>query len=352
MDLEVGPIKRLLLTVPVLLAVLLSGCQNAFGFINARWISEITLDCQPADGRAQSEPFESRTFTDPAFIKLMADAMNGSKRVQNDLYHGAEFKMKLTFGDGYTEDYILNLGEAIGKQGLLVPAENSAKGYTVSAKDADKLRKLVYGEADSAADAVTEAAQASVTVSGPVTVSRNDLFPVTGKHEFLDLQLLQGQYSEDWTASSAAGGRSWSGIFRLVVTDEQGQALSTFALSQHFSEELSFGEFFPIQFGDYNGDGNPDFAIGQYGSSNGSFVRLFTLNPDYSIQELNIQGDQELFISSPDRYSMKFDEAEGGFKASHYDNAMGRQVEVFYRWDGTAFQQVNTGSQASAEGME
>ncbi|MNC14575.1 hypothetical protein D3C75_623590 [compost metagenome] len=282
----------------------------------------------------------------------MADAMNGSKRLQNDLYHGAEFKMKLTFGDGYTEDYILNLGDAKGKQGLLVPAENSTKGYTLSAKNADKLRKLVYGETGSAADAGSEAAEASVTVKGPVTVSRNDLFPVTGNHEFLDLQLLQGQYSEDWTASSASGGRSWSGEFRLVVTDEQGQALSTFALSRHFSEELHFGELFQIQFGDYNGDGNPDFTIGQYGSSNGSVVKLFTLNPDHSIQELHIQGAQELFISSPDRYSMKLDEAEGGFKASHYDNALGRQVEALYRWDGTVFQQLDTESQASEEGTE
>ncbi|MBW4083061.1 hypothetical protein [Paenibacillus sp. S150] len=322
----------------ILLAVLLSGCQNAFGFINAKWISEITLDYEPLDGKQAAGPFESRTFTDPAFIKVMADAMNGSKRIQGKLDYGVEFRMKLTYGDGYTEGYILNLGEDRGNRGLLVPEDNSGKGYSVSVKNADKLRKLVYDEESSGADAGgLEAAQASVTVNGPVTVSRNDLLPVTGMHRYLNLQLLQGQYSEDWTTPSALGGRSWSGTFRLAVSDEQGEAISSFALSRYFTEELSFGELFQIRFGDYNGDGNPDFTIGQYGSSNGSFFKLFTLNMDnYSIRELNIQGATELFISSEDRHSVKLGQVDGGFKAGRYDNALGKQVEDLYRWDGNA----------------
>ncbi|MGN7765049.1 hypothetical protein [Paenibacillus sp. 22594] len=172
--------KRLLLMVPVLLAVLLSGCQNAFGFINARWISEITLDFQSQDGKAEDGPFESKTFTDPAFIKLMADAMNGSKRISGELDYGVEFRMKLTYGDGYTENYILNLGEDSGNLGLLVSEENSGKGYSVSVKNADKLRKLVYAKGSSAIDTGSEAAEASVAVNRPVTILQSDLFPVTG----------------------------------------------------------------------------------------------------------------------------------------------------------------------------
>ncbi|WP_379153420.1 hypothetical protein [Paenibacillus sp. sgz5001063] len=168
--------KRLLLMVPVLLAVLLSGCQNAFGFINAKWISEITLDYQLSDSKVQDGPFESKTFTDPAFIKLMADAMNGSKRIKGELDYGAEFRMKLTYGDGYTEDYILNLGEASGNRGLLVSEENSGKGYSVPVKNADKLRKLVYAEESSATDTGSEAAEVLVTVSRPVRT--NSDFPV------------------------------------------------------------------------------------------------------------------------------------------------------------------------------
>ncbi|MEK3757541.1 hypothetical protein MKZ07_03795 [Paenibacillus sp. FSL P4-0338] len=50
---------------------------------------------------------------------------------------------------------------------------------------------------------------------------------------------------------------------------------------------------------DYNGDGNPDFTIGQYGSGHGSV-----------------------------------------FKLKQYINSLGKQVETTYRWDGSAFQEA------------
>jgi hypothetical protein len=270
----------------------------------------------------------------------MAAAMNTSKRISGDLDYDANFDIKLRYGDGYTEDFILSLSEQEGRTGLLLPAEHSSNGYTVSAKNADKLRKLIFGEPGSTA-ALSEAAAASVETQGPVTVSRNELFPVTGQREFLNLQLLQGSYSEDWSSPSPLGGRSWSGEFRLELTDEQGDILSTFKLSKAFPEVLSFGDLFRIQFADYNGDGNPDFTIGQYGSSNGSMFKLFTINPDHSIGELPVKGAASgLFISSPDRYSVKLDLAADGFRAGHYDNSTGKQAETAYRWDGSAFEEA------------
>jgi hypothetical protein len=182
---EVEPIRRLLLILPVLLVVLLSGCQNAFGYINARWISEIDLTYD--SGEAETAPFESMIFKDGEFIKTMASAMNTSTRIAGELDYDADFRMKLVYGDG-----------------------------------------------------------------------------------------------------------------------------------------------------------NPDFTVGQYGSGNGSLFKLFTLRPDHTIRELQIKGAASgLFISSPDRYSVKLDAAEGGFLAGHYDNALGQQIETAYRWDGAAFQEVS-----------
>lgn len=333
------PIRRRLLFLPVLLAVLLTGCQNAFGYINSRWISEISLTYKNMAGRGEAAPFESRTFTDPEFIRTMAEAMNTSKRISGDLDYDANFDFELVYGDGYTEDYILNLSAQEGRPALLLPAKHSSNGYTVSVRNADKLRKLIFSTG-SAAAASLEKAGAQVQTQGPVTVSRNDLLPVTGRSEFLNVQLLDGSYREDWSSASQLAGRSWSGQFRLEIANELGEAVGTFALSRHFSEELSFGDLFQIRFGDYNGDGNPDFTIGQYGSSNGSLFKLFTLGPDHSIRELQIKGAASgLFISSPDRYSVKLDEVDGGFKASHYDNSLGKQVEIIYHWDGNAFEE-------------
>ncbi|WNS45855.1 hypothetical protein [Paenibacillus sp. MMS20-IR301] len=334
-----APIRRLWLILPVLLVVLISGCQNAYGYINARWISEINLvyDSYEGDGAAASV---TKHFTDGAIIKTVADAMNTSKRIPGVLDFDADFSMELLYGDGYKEEYILGLGQTEGNKGLLLSAEDTEKGYSISAENADKLRRLIFSRGNAAA-ARSEADGAAVETQGPVTLSRNDLFPVTGNKEFLNLQLLQGSYHENWSTASPLAGRSWSGQFRLALTNEAGEALGTFALSRHFPEELSFGDLFQIQFADYNGDGNPDFTIGQYGSGNGSLYKLFTLKANHTIEELPVEGaDSGLFISSPDRYSVKLERIDGGFRASHYDNSVGKQIETAYRWNGTAFQRV------------
>lgn len=74
----------------------------------------------------------------------MAAAMNSSKRIAGELDYDADFRMKLVYDDGYTEDYILGLGREEGNSGLLLSAERSGTEYTVSASNADNLRKLIF----------------------------------------------------------------------------------------------------------------------------------------------------------------------------------------------------------------
>jgi hypothetical protein len=344
--LEVIFIKRVFLFVPLLLVLILSGCQNAFGYINAKWINEAHLTYHSSEQKertAQEEPFETKSFSDAAVIKTLADAMNKSKRLQGELDYDADFAMKLVYGDGYIEEYHLGLGEAKGHTGLLVAADHSGKGYTIPVKHADKLRDIIFGDTSmEVQEPVASAVQAAVAVKGPVTISRNELFPVTSREEFLNLRLVQGQYSEDWVTLGPLAGRNWRGDFELVVTDAQNKVLSTFPLSQHFQEPLEFGSFFQMEFGDYNGDGDPDFTIGQYGSSNGSFFKLFTLGEDHVIRELGIKPAQELFISSPERYSVKLEKQDQtSFMTTYYDNAQGKELQALYQWDGADFQRVH-----------
>ena len=96
------------------------------------------------EGRAERAPFESKSFSDEEFIQTMAAAMNSSKRIAGELDYDADFRMQLVYDDGYTEDYILGLGREEGNSGLLLSAERSGTGYTVSASNADKLRKLIF----------------------------------------------------------------------------------------------------------------------------------------------------------------------------------------------------------------
>ncbi|MFC3748676.1 hypothetical protein [Paenibacillus sp. GCM10012306] len=328
----------------LLAVIVLSGCQNAFGYINAKWIHEISLAYHQLDQQSEQQAalVESKSISDAALIKTVAEAMNKSKRIQGELDYEPDFSMKLVYGDGYTEEYALGLGEEKGHKGLLVASVNSGKGYSIPVKYADKLRDVIFRpEGSDVEQPAASSVQAAVAVKGPVTLSRNELFPLTGREEYLNLRLLQGQYSEDWATKGPFSGKNWSGTFELVVTDAEDKVLSTFPLSRHFQEGLEFQSFFQLEFGDYNDDGDPDFTIGQYGSSNGYFFKLFSLGKDHVIRELPIQPTGEMFISSPERYSVKLDQADKtSFKTTYYDNSVGQELHALYQWNGTEFQRV------------
>lgn len=343
--LEAVRIRRLLCVVSLLVVTLLSGCKNDVGFINARWITGVSLTPVISSDQNQadhSEHSETLMLKDSTLIKTLAEAMNKSNKLSGELDWAPEFKMELVYGDGYSKDYYIAIGDELGYKGVFTTAENGGQGYSIPVKNSDQLRKLIFGTVDQANIEQTESLESSVKVTGPVTISHNDLSPVTARAEFLNLQLLDGTYSEDWTTSGPLMGRNWSGRFGLALIDDQGRTLNSFPLSEHFEDPIIFNDFFQIQFEDYNGDGDPDFTLGQYGSSNGYFYKLFTLRKNNVIEELPIQSGSDLFISSPKGYSIKLDKVDDhSFKRSYYDNAAGKQLEDIFQWNGSAFQKVD-----------
>ena len=103
------------------------------------------------------------------------------------------------------------------------------------------------------------------------------------------LECVSGTYN----SRASFWDRAWSGTFRFrlidgTVTDagEEGGITSC-------ELELAFNGPFELYVDDYNGDGQPDFALTQFGStSGGDYGKLFTLNPDGTVSELPIQGDR------------------------------------------------------------
>jgi len=79
------------------MALILSGCQNSFGYINARWISEVSLTFDPLyQYKQQKFPLESKTYTEGAFIETLAEAMNKSERIMGELDYDANiFSLRL-----------------------------------------------------------------------------------------------------------------------------------------------------------------------------------------------------------------------------------------------------------------
>lgn len=183
----------------------------------------------------------------------------------------------------------------------------------------------------------------SITVSSPMTIAKSDLYPDFQIREYLSVQLVKGSYSEDWNPSPLMG-RIWTGDFEFVLSDENGNVIQRKPLNDFYQEKLMFNSFFDIKFGDYNGDGDIDFTIGQYGSSNGNVYKIFTLSKDGQIRELKIKGQNELAISGGDgRYSTKLIKSGSqSFQKKYYDNAKGKTIEDTYKWDGQEFMKTMT----------
>ncbi|MBP1990874.1 hypothetical protein [Paenibacillus eucommiae] len=159
----------------------------------------------------------------------------------------------------------------------------------------------------------------------------------TSKGRKLLLRMTDGVYREEQEPGPYEGGR-WEGKFQLDVLDEQTKLVAGLDLNKGFQEELlSFHDKFDITFADYNGDGNPDFSIGQYASSNLYTYLLFTVTKD-GISQLPIKGVPDLF-SSQRTYSPLFTKVnDTTIKTSFYDNSKGQDVEQSFSWTGEAFE--------------
>jgi bla regulator protein BlaR1 len=182
-----------------------------------------------------------------------------------------------------------------------------------------------------------------IIIQSPMTVSNNSLFPINGQHQYLRLKMVKGKYYEDWKPGALMG-TIWEGYYVIELTDDLGNTIAQTDLSKIYKEPLIFNSNFQIQFDDYNNDGDLDFTIGQYGSSNGSNYKVFTLRKDGKIEELPIKGYPSLFISdTTGYYSTKLTKVDKiTFKKEHYDNSKQKRFEDIFRWDGKEFFQVES----------
>jgi bla regulator protein BlaR1 len=184
---------------------------------------------------------------------------------------------------------------------------------------------------------------AGITIESPMTLSNNDLFSVSGEHQYLRLKMIRGRYHEDWSPGAYMG-TLWEGDYVIELNDESGSVLASTDLSKVYQEPLIFNCAFQLQFDDYNNDGDPDFTIGQYASGNGNAYRIFTLRKDGKIEALPVHGQSELFMGNmEERYSAKLEKVnDTAFKAEYYDNSKGETVERVFAWNGKAFVQTDS----------
>jgi hypothetical protein len=156
-------------------------------------------------------------------------------------------------------------------------------------------------------------------------------------YETLVVEMTGGKQFED-TAPGPFQGWNWQGKFVVRLIDSEENIISELDLNRAFNgEELIFNEPFVIEFDDFNNDGNIDFAIGQYASSNGNTYRLFTIK-DSKIEVLPVITSGIFSSMGMGRYTIRFEKSsEGGFFNSYYDNIRGKLIKQHFLWDGSQF---------------
>lgn len=147
----------------------------------------------------------------------------------------------------------------------------------------------------------------------------------------LELIMYIGEFYED-TELGAFYGDNWVGKCKLVIS-HNGMIESEYMLDDDWSEPMRFGNQFEIETYDYDNDGQSEFLIGQYLSSNINEYILYRMTKERIIEK--IEGGENINISGKDRYSCTFDLIDLGIASyKYYDNSQGVEVKRIVRFEG------------------
>ncbi len=222
-----------------------------------------------------------------------------------------------------------SVGDALGVRSVLFNKESGEFLVAGEAAGIENLRYRYSGEG-----------LKKVSAYGPLddVLSENAVASSSGAGtELLRIKMVQGKKYED-REEGPYKGWNWQGRFEAQLVDDRGAILSSLDLNKAFqSEELVFNGPFLIMFDDLNNDGSKDFAIGQYGSSNGNFYRLFTVR-DHKVELLPVEKGEIFSGGARSRYTAEFEKlGASGFINRYYDNVAGKMIEQYYTWDGSGF---------------
>ncbi|MCC3376289.1 M56 family metallopeptidase [Cohnella sp. REN36] len=218
-------------------------------------------------------------------------------------------------------------------------------GGDVRPQAADEAKLSAYvAEVERQAGASGDPDPAPPTGDSSVVLSTARVDLADGGLLYVKVEMTAGKHETEAEAGGPGGGiyaDNYIGTYRIRVVNP---ALSTpgstafvyDGLMEDFRErELNFGGPFDLAIADYNGDGRPDFTLGQWAGSNGAIYHLYTLNDRGEIEKLDTGG--EIYVADH-RPSVHLDRIDGpGFAASYYDQESGTYRQSVYNWTGDRF---------------
>ncbi|QNU67677.1 hypothetical protein EHE19_004180 [Ruminiclostridium herbifermentans] len=165
--------------------------------------------------------------------------------------------------------------------------------------------------------------QENIIVKTEVTLGSCSLDDMNKDNYILSLRLYKGEYYEEYTPGSNFGG-NWTGKFKLCIIDSlDGRVIDSYEISEW--DEFTIKDKVNITLKDYNKDGNYEFLLGQYGSSNLNIYKMYYITKDFKIGYYDKIG--EINISN-ESYSPELKiNNEGNIEYSYYDNSVGDTIK-------------------------
>ncbi|PYG90395.1 beta-lactamase regulating signal transducer with metallopeptidase domain [Ruminiclostridium sufflavum DSM 19573] len=164
-----------------------------------------------------------------------------------------------------------------------------------------------------------------------LVIAENTVTLSNGKIVSVRLVMTDGEYFDEEYAGAGGGTypENYQGSYEIQILNSDGKLIS----KKNFENEgqpANFAGRFNLLFDDYNNDKNPDFSIGQWGSSSMNIYWLYTIMPDGTVKNII----SEAFAHSSHAFSVKFDKDKAsGFYAQFYNNAIGETLTTHYVWD-------------------
>lgn len=139
-----------------------------------------------------------------------------------------------------------------------------------------------------------------------------------------DPDFIYGGYFQD--------GDNYVGRF-VLQSVRDGTVISQIPVELGNNEDLCFYGPVALQIADYNGDGNPDFALGSWLWSGGNSHNIYSVNKDGILSQIgwierHDSRESSVLLEQP---------AEGEIAAKIWNQATGEEETVLYTWDGTSF---------------
>jgi|GEM_PF-6089610 len=257
-------------------------------------------------------------------LKKLADVAKGirdNKNAKAALCIASAFIIVAAAGTAVLFNKNLSGGAAIPAVGTFEPS--SASGA------AAPTDMTVYGTLENAGNPLTE----------PFELTKAEV-GIGGVKATVRLLMTEGRHITDGEPGPF-GKEYYEGNLVAEVFDQGNKLLSVSDLTGCFPQPLVFRGRFDLKAEDYNGDGLPEFTVGQYFSSNYNEFNIFTLSEKGEVTELQVNITDGILSSNHDGYYSTGFEKIGAdaFKVSVYDMQKGKYIDKAYKWNGLEFEQ-------------